>query len=161
MRKVNHTPPGIFHITWVTHNARTSERMIQYRIKKGEVFWLNPDDEIKITEMIRDIVQEKRYKVYAYNICGDHVHMLIEAKEDEISRMMRTIKGKSSQQFKNALQIPSDEPFRLWAQKYHKKLIESEEQFSHVIHYIENNRYKHELSGNPELEKLITEIIGK
>ncbi len=70
--------------------------MIDYHVQKQQGIHLDEKAETKITKIISSIVHEKRFKVYAYNICRDHVHMLIECKDNEISNIVRQIKGKSS-----------------------------------------------------------------
>lgn len=46
----------------------------------------------------------------------------------------------------------------LWTQKFGKRIITSDNDLRNVIAYIRNNRQKHELPENRELEKLINEI---
>ena len=152
-------PAGIYHVTWVTHNSRISQRMIDYHIKKENPIWFDEATEVKITEIIKNIIIEKCYKVYAYNICKDHIHMLIESGKDEIRNIVRLIKGKSSQLYKEYLEIPAKEPFHLWAQKFNKWLIESEEQLKNSEEYIRNNRIKHALEENKGLQPLVLSIV--
>jgi len=143
--------PGIFvkkekkarHITWVTHNSRTSQRMIDNRVQKGEAFWMDEETEIFITASIRDIVKEDGYNVLEYNICGDHIHLLLVCSDEELPNIIRKLKGKSAQKLKEKLQIPKEEVFHLWAQKYSETYIDSEEKFQNTIAYIRNNCAKH------------------
>ena len=95
--KQTYFPAGIYHVTWVTHNSRVSQRMIDYHIKKEMGILLDEKSEMKITEIIAGIVREKNYTVYTYNICRDHVHMLIGiAPHISVSRAVQYLKGKSS-----------------------------------------------------------------
>ena len=139
-------PAGIYHVTWVTYNSRVSQRMIDYNVKKDTGIRLDDNSEMKITEIIADIIREKNYTVYAYNICRDHVHMLIECEENKVSNMVRQIKGKSSQLYKEYLGKTAHDPFHLWAQKFNKWLVQSDEQLRKTVEYILRNREKHGLA---------------
>ena len=165
-----------YHITWVTHNSRISQRMIEYKIKKGPGIWLDEKEEIKITGFIRDIVKEDDLRVLAFNICGDHVHMLLVCAPDELANIVRKLKGKSAQKYKEYLKIGKEETFHLWAQKFSKTIIRpsregsnlyrsnrsnkglqplvAENFHSHLhnaIRYIQKNRGKHNLQSNKGL----------
>jgi len=48
-----------FQVTWVTHSSRTSKRMVEYKIKKGEPIILNEQQEIEIAEYLSEIIKEK------------------------------------------------------------------------------------------------------
>ncbi|MGV8059453.1 MAG: transposase [Smithellaceae bacterium] len=153
--KQTYFPAGIYHVTWVTYNSRVSQRMIEYHIKKDTGIRLDERSEMKITEIIAYIVREKNYTVYAYNICRDHVHMLIECEENKVSNMVRQIKGKSSQLYKEYLGKTAHDSFHLWAQKFNKWLMESDEQLRNTIVYILHNRGKHGLAQNKGLQPLV------
>nr|NQU93932.1 Eco57I restriction-modification methylase domain-containing protein [Bacteroidota bacterium] len=156
-----------WHVTWVTHDTRTSERMIKYKVRErrasGEMhvdrsIYLDDKDAIKVTEIISDIVVEEKYNCLAYNIGEDHVHMLLVCEEDELTNIVRKLKGKSAQKFKEYLEISKEETFNLWAQKFDRRLIESEEQLVNTIEYVANNREKHHL---PNINKGLQPLIQK
>jgi len=98
-------------------------------------------------------------KVYAYNICKDHVHMLIECSRIDIANTIRLLKGKSAQRYKEFLGIDAGKEFHLWAQKYNKWLIQSEDQFRNTVSYIIWNRHKHGLIENKGLQPLVLRMI--
>ncbi|MFO7845274.1 MAG: N-6 DNA methylase, partial [Balneolaceae bacterium] len=149
-----------YHVTWVTHNARTSQRMIDYKVKKGEPFWLNEDLEVFITREIAKIVKEDDLNVLAYNICEDHVHMLLVCEPDELPNIVRKLKGRSSQKLKEHLGVPKEEKFHLWAQKFDRKPVEDEEGLEAVRNYIIRNREKHNLPPNKGLQPLVAEAMS-
>jgi hypothetical protein len=60
------------------------------------------------------------------------------------------LKGKSAQKFKEHLGLAKDETFNLWAQKFDRRLIESEEQLTNTIEYIAKNREKHHAVQNQQ-----------
>jgi len=169
-----------YHITWVTHNSRISERMIEYKIKKGPGLWLEEKDEIKIAGFIRDIVKEDDLRVLAFNICGDHVHMFLVCTPDEVANIVRKLKGKSAQKYKDYLKIGKEEKFHLWAQKFSKTIIRPSREgkslygnnglqpivaedirshFHNTIEYIRKNREKHNLPSNKGLQPLVADML--
>jgi REP element-mobilizing transposase RayT len=160
----------VFHVTWVTYNSRVSERMVQYnnviinrRLNKGlqplvSSWYLNEEMEITVTEILKDIINENNYIVLAYNICGDHIHIILDCEELELSQIVKKLKGKSSQKVKEFLEIEKDTEFHLWAQKYNKKYIDNEVQLKNTIEYVNNNRFKHNLPFNKGLQPLIDKM---
>jgi REP element-mobilizing transposase RayT len=161
MRTPNQTyyPAGIYHVTWVTHNSRVSQRMIDYHVKKETGIRLDEKAEVKITEIIGGIIRDKNYAVYAYNICLDHVHMLIECEDNTVSNVVRQIKGKSAQLYKEYLGQNMSDSFHLWGQKFNKWLITSDDEFCRTMEYIVHNRRKHGLSENKGLQPLAQQFL--
>jgi len=131
---------GIWHITWATHNSRVSRRMVKYNIRPGSPLLLDAQNEILVTKIISGIAAEKRYRIFAYNICTDHVHILMECANRDISNTVRLLKGKSSQLYKEHSGISSDQTFHLWTRKFSKTLIRSRDQYHNTLNYIVNNR---------------------
>ncbi len=146
------------HLTWVTHNSRTSQRMIDNKVKKGDAFLLDNENEVVISKAIAGIVKEDDLNVMAYNICTDHVHMLLVCEDKEVPNIVRKLKGKSSQILKEQLQIPKEEQFTLWAQKYSNTHIDNVDQLWNTVEYIKTNREKHELPTNKGLQPLVDSI---
>ena len=138
-----------YHVTWVTHNARTSQRMKQFGVEKGAPFLMSDEQEAFITREIARMVEEDGLNVMAYNICKDHVHMLLVCEPDELSNIVRKLKGRSSQKLKEALGIPKEEKFQLWAQKFNRNPITDRDGLANVQQYIFHNRRKH---GLPPLD---------
>lgn len=134
-----------FHVTWVTHNARTSQRMIEYKVKKGETIWLDEELEMVVANELAAIITEDELNVLNWNICGDHVHMLLVCDPDELANTVRKLKGRSAQRTKEYLKVPREEVFHLWAQKFNRKPIEDEDGLANVFEYIQHNREKHNL----------------
>ncbi len=94
-----------FHITTATHDSRTSERMIKYKVREkrdngtkphADPEWLSMDEELLITKIVSEIVIEDQLNVLAYNICGDHMHLLLVCEEGEVPRVMQKIKSKTA-----------------------------------------------------------------
>jgi REP element-mobilizing transposase RayT len=94
-----------FHITTAVHDSRTSERMIDYKVREKRDLGTNPypniiyfteEDEFVITQTIANIVKEDNLNVLAYNICGDHIHLLLVCEEEKITKIVQKIKSITS-----------------------------------------------------------------
>ncbi|MBC7885622.1 MAG: transposase [Saprospiraceae bacterium] len=88
-----------FHMVLTTHNSRISARMMKYKIISENPVELNAAEEILLTKIIADIVKEKGYRILAFNICVDHVHLIIVCEFEELTAVLKTIKGKSAYLF--------------------------------------------------------------
>ncbi|KAA6302925.1 MAG: Modification methylase TaqI [Candidatus Ordinivivax streblomastigis] len=157
-----------FHVTTAIHDSRTSQRMIDYNVREKrfngtlpnpQIFPLDAQDELIITKTIAEIVQADNLNVLAYNICRDHLHIIIVCESEELDNIVRKLKGKSSQKLKEFLNIPKDDVFKLWTQKFGYKEIINNEQLYNTIEYIETNRIKHELPDNKGLQPLVNTML--
>ncbi len=134
-----------YHITWVTHNSRISERMIQYSVEKGEPVILNDTDREKIYIIIEGILQELGIESHIHNVLIDHVHIVIKCSEHEISNIVRKLKSKSTYLYKIENNIQGN--YSLWAQKYNSSIIKTDKELENVLIYIENNHLKHKVAS--------------
>ncbi|PJB14849.1 MAG: hypothetical protein CO118_06490, partial [Flavobacteriales bacterium CG_4_9_14_3_um_filter_32_8] len=156
-----------FHITTATHDSRTSQRMVDYKVRelrdnglnpKAQPIWLEPEDEILITNTIYEIIKEDELHVMAYNICGDHIHLLLVCEEEEVSKVMQKIKAKTARTININKGITltrehaplstdsrGEKQNSLWTQKFGCKEITDEKQLWNTVEYIRTNREKHEL----------------
>ncbi len=88
-----------WHITTATHNSRYSQRMFDNHVTLGEAIWIDEKDEILVTETIAGIVKEDNLNVIEYNICGDHMHILLVCEKEEVPKIMGKIKGVSGRKY--------------------------------------------------------------
>jgi hypothetical protein len=132
-----------FHVTTAIHDSRTSQRMIDYTVRemravtRGHAPLSNPiplteEDEIIITKTISEIVKEDKLNVLAYNICRDHLHILLVCEAESLDNIVRKLKGKASQKLKEFLEIPKEYEFKLWTQKFGHKEITNNEQLNEI-----------------------------
>lgn len=152
----------------------------------AQPIWLEPEDELLITEVVAEIVKEDRLNILAYNICGDHMHILLVCEKEEVTRIMQKIKsitakiynrsvGKTLLSMEHAPLARSNErkkhpPLRkqkhisLWTQKFGCKEIKDETYLFNAMKYIKFNRDKHKLpfidmnNGKGTFEELRDEI---
>ena len=153
-----------WHVTTAIHNSRYSQRMFDYNIKTDEATWLSEKDEIIITEIIAEIVKKDNLNVVEYNICGDHLHLLLICEEEELTKVVGKIKGKSSRLYHNnkginpLVQKNGEKSVSLWTQKFGKSEIKTENYLNNTIDYIRNNRIKHKLPDNKGINPLIQQM---
>ncbi|MCK5857115.1 MAG: Eco57I restriction-modification methylase domain-containing protein [Bacteroidales bacterium] len=185
-----------WHITTATHNSRYSQRMFDNHVKLGDAVWIDEKDEIIITETIAEIVKKDKLNVIEYNVCGDHMHLLLVCEEDDRDGIVGKIKSMTSR----AVNIASGKTVvanhatmghaplsasmattarehaplsasmattargetqtKLWTQKFGNSEIKDEDYLNNAIEYIRNNRIKHELPVNKEIEKLKKEFLS-
>ena len=94
-----------FHVVLTTHNSRTSQRMMDLEILKGLPIELVLEEEIELTRIIGEIIQEKGYHCLEYNICKDHVHLVLVCEAEELTGIVQAIKSISSRLIKPFLSM--------------------------------------------------------
>jgi REP element-mobilizing transposase RayT len=137
----------LYFVTFVTHNSRISERMVQfnspYFIENLQPFILNAAERNYVAESINELIEKHSLEVISLNILPDHVHLIIAAAdENDLDEKVRKLKGGTSFSLNRKLGIQKNEN-KVWAQKYHWKLIENDTMLSNIKEYIETNHYKH------------------
>jgi len=85
-----------WHITCATHNSRYSQRMFENYVKLGDPVWLTQEEEIIVSETITGIAKQDKLNILAYNICGDHMHLLLVCEEDEVPGIVQKLKSMSA-----------------------------------------------------------------
>ena len=106
-----------FHVVCETHDSRTSQRMIDYQVRlkrdhgtrpKAEPIWLEKEDEVLVAKIASEIIQEDKLNVMAFNICGDHMHMVLVCDEEEVDQIVGKVKGKISRLYNKQKGITTD-----------------------------------------------------
>lgn len=82
-----------WHVTTAIHNSRYSQRMLDNHVKLDEPIWLSEKDELVITESIAEIVKADKLNMLEYNICGDHMHLMLICEEEELTKIVGKIKS--------------------------------------------------------------------
>jgi REP element-mobilizing transposase RayT len=65
-------------------------------VKLGEPVWLSEKKEIIVSETIAEIAEKDELNILAYNICGDHAHILLVCEEEELPKIVQKIKSMSA-----------------------------------------------------------------
>jgi len=137
-----HDGKQLWFVTFVTHNSRVSERMVTYGVKVSEPLIFSAEDQIFIAEKISEAAKRYEIEIATFNVLPDHVHMVIAAEtEKELSEKIRKIKGFSSHEFQRSRNWEKGQS--VWAQKFHRKLIEDETALTEILEYTWNNHIKH------------------
>jgi len=63
-----------YHITWVTHNSRVNDRMVELGVRTGDPVVLDEASRLVIADALVEKIQEMQYRVLAVNVLADHVH---------------------------------------------------------------------------------------
>jgi REP element-mobilizing transposase RayT len=94
-----------FHITTSLHDSRTSSRMLEFKVRErrfdgskpnAEVNPLTKEEEELIATTVSEIAKEDDLNIAAFNLCWDHMHILLVCEEAEISSIMQKIKAKTA-----------------------------------------------------------------
>ena len=159
--KEKHKKP--WHITTAIHDSRTSQRMIDYKVREKramgtmpepQVKYLTDNDEMVIAETVAVLVKEQNLNVLAFNVCKDHIHIVLVSEEEELDEIVRKIKGRTAREvnisngLKPLVQEKNEKSIPLWTQKFGCKEIVDENQLANTIQYIKTNRTKHNLPDN-------------
>lgn len=99
-----------YHLVFTTHNSRVSERMKHYGIVPGKSAELSLPQEIQLANIFSEIVKNYHLEILAWNVCKDHVHLLLVCTEDELYhqvRMMKSISSKKLNEWMNS-ELPTE-----------------------------------------------------
>lgn len=166
-----------YHIVLTTHNSRTSKRMKKYKVKKGPIRFLSLKEEIILTKIIGKIIIENSFRCSAYNICNDHVHLLLICELSELPKIVQKLKSISSKLFNRHKEVNKATTElhhnRLWSQKFFRAELDewkparlstkprevyTSSYLQNTMRYIENNRDKHGLMRSQKLIDVINEF---
>jgi len=184
-----------YHITTALNDSRTSKGMLDHKVREKREGGSNPfpnyekltaEEEVLIAEEVLGIVKEDKLKILAFNVCVDHIHILLVCEEEDVPKILQKIKAKTARtvNIHKGITIPSTRehasnhistrehaplpgaplPQRgkkqnsLWTQKYGCKPITDETQLHNTINYIQHNRSKHNLPESQTLNKLIDNL---
>ena len=152
-----------WHITTAIHDSRTSQRMIDYKVREKramgtmpepQINYLTDKDEMVIAETVFVLVKEQNLNILAFNVCKDHIHIVLVCEEEDVNEIVRKIKGRTAREvnLNNGIQPlvkeKGEKSIPLWTQKFGCKEIVDENQLVNTINYIKTNRAKHQLPDN-------------
>jgi len=96
------------------------------------------EDSIKFLEVLKDCKEKSVYKIYAYCLMGNHVHLLLKEKYEELGTIMKRI-GASYVYWYN---WKYDRSGHLFQDRYKSETVEDEQYLLTVIRYIHQNPLK-------------------
>ncbi len=144
-----------YHVIWVTHNSRVSEKMIRVKAIHGKPVIMDEEIQTIVTDAVFEKANEMNVPIMAYNILPDHVHIVLACDEDQLSSIVQGMKGYSSYIFgrrlKSSVQGEGSQQ-TLWAKGYNKSFLESRQKFQNSLEYVATNHLKHNEPLNPRLQ---------
>jgi REP element-mobilizing transposase RayT len=147
------------------HNSRSSIWMLNHNVKTGIAEYLTIVEEEKLVEIICDHIIKYNLQLTSFNICGDHIHFVILEDSLTLNNVIGRLKSISAREFNiwRGLTKPlnftestsevskisekqrGETQNRLWAQKFNRVEISSQNQLKNTNKYITENRIKHQL----------------
>ena len=117
------------------------------RTRKGPLFLRIPE----VAQLVADAVihhdaELEHYKLEAFVIMPNHVHMLIDPLVP-LSRAMQSLKGYTAREA-NKLLERTGQPF--WQKESYDHWVRNEAESHRIVHYIENNPVNAGLAHTPE-----------
>jgi putative transposase len=103
------------------------------------------EKDLLLVEWLTDILREKSssfgFKVWAYCFMPDHLHLLIEGKDNDsdMRRFISSYKQSTGFSYKKKTGLP------LWQINYYEHVLRREEDTMNVVRYIFNNPVRKEL----------------
>ena len=137
-------------ITWVTHNSRMSERMIKFRVKKDEGYFLEDEDRVLIYDLICEKLEDLWIKDFTLNVLSDHVHLVFMVEENDLSKIMKNIKWAVSFKYLKLKWFTKSWDWvqnKLWAKSFSKTYLDTDENYEKAIKYTLTNHKKHEINN--------------
>lgn len=132
----------IWMVTFVTHNSRVSERMVEYGVQRGEALIFSNAERVVMMRQIIEVCQRHTIPILTANILPDHVHMILHADDlDMLRDRVRKIKGGSAFGFQRHYQREKGHP--TWAQKFHYVPLKDEAMLHDMMIYVGLNHQKH------------------
>jgi len=111
----------------------------EYCDQSNKGCYLNGESIFVIMTQLKTLGSEF-YQLYAVSVMPNHVHLLIQQKQD-LSEIMRKIKGSTALQINKLLSMQG----HFWEKSYFDKAIRDEKHFNIVYEYIKNNAAKAKL----------------
>ena len=120
---------GTFFVTTITYNRR-------------RLFQVTRNADL-LLETLQHYRAEGQYKLHAFVVMPDHVHLLLTPHEKTISQVMNLIKGGFSHRLESKLPV--------WQRGFADHLVRNAEDFDTRRNYIHQNPVRAHLSTSPEL----------
>jgi len=137
----------LWFVTFVTHNSRVSERMVEFGVtdSKGkglQPLVFSPEEQIVVAESLFDTAKRHGFNFAAANVLPDHVHVLMPALDEGLlADRVRALKVFSAQAVNRRRGAPKGT--HVWAQKFNRQSVCTGDEVSRITEYILANHQKH------------------
>jgi len=96
------------------------------------------EDNLKFIQILKDYKILCKYKIYAYCLMGNHVHLLIKEEFDEIQQIIKRIAGKYVYWYNSKYERTG----HLFQDRFKSEPVEEDKYFLTVLRYIHQNPVK-------------------
>jgi len=112
-------------------------------INKEQIF-KNETYKIKLKEIIKEIIEEVEFYVIAYCIIDNHMHLLIKAEENELTKAMKKLNVKYAMYYNY-----SEKRYgHVFQDRFKSEAVEDDEYMLGVLRYIHNNPVKAKMAAD-------------
>ncbi|HEX4718374.1 MAG TPA: transposase [Thermoleophilaceae bacterium] len=132
-RPLREDSPGLFQHVY----ARGNRRQEIFRDERDYGLYL---------ALLGGIARAKKWRLLAYCLMPNHVHLLIETAEGNLARGMQDLHGLYARIFNDRHGVPG----HLFQGRYGSKVVRDDIQFSAVVRYIALNPIEADLCDAPE-----------
>jgi putative transposase len=102
---------------------------------------------------LRSNFKPPAFDLFAWVVLPDHVHLLVDYGESDLSLAVRRFKLSFSTSLRHRLRMKTG---RIWQNRFWDHLIRDEGDLQQHLDYIHYNPVRHELARNPHLYKYST-----
>ena len=60
---------------------------------------MNETEEREITKYLQEVIEEKKIEILAYNICKDHIHLILKCEEKKRNYIVQRLKSTSARKY--------------------------------------------------------------
>jgi putative transposase len=120
--------PGTYFVTSATYNRR---RLFQ-----------SPQNATLFLETLQHYRREGHYKLFAFVVMPDHVHLILTPQQTALERIMQLIKGGFSHEIASKLPV--------WQRGFTDHRIRNREEFQTRLVYLHDNPVRARLAQRPE-----------
>lgn len=127
-----HAESGIYHV--------------MFRGIDRQLIFEEPQDYLFLLEIIGECKETCNFRLYAYCLMGNHVHLLIQTTDDSLETIMKRIAGRYVYWFN----VKYKRIGHLLQDRFKSEAVEDDAYFLTVLRYIHQNPVKAKLCSKPE-----------
>ncbi|MBQ9096915.1 MAG: transposase [Clostridia bacterium] len=109
-----------------------------------EQIFEDEEDNLKFLKILKEYKEICQYKVYAYCLMGNHLHLLLKEEKEELQSVMKRIAGKYVYWFNTKYKRIG----HLFQDRFKSEPVEDNKYFLTVLRYIHQNPLKAQLAEN-------------
>lgn len=141
---------------------KKSQSGIYHVILRGinkQTIFKEEEDYIRFLRTLKSCQEKSGYKVYAYCLMGNHIHLLLKEEKEELGNIMRRIGASFVFWYNNKYNRCG----HLFQDRYKSEPVEDEVYFLTVVRYIHQNPIKAGIAKNVDVYKWSSyrEYIGE